>query len=118
VNVAAVFCGTDEGETEVSEGPPAVMAKVTGAETAVPVCTVTVAVPTVASRPAGRIALIDVAEDEFKVSVVGPPPGGVKRTTGVPPALRLVPVMVKGLTVATFCSADAGLRFEITGSIT
>ena len=94
---------------------PEPMEKFAGAETELPVCTVTEAMPGVASNPVGRMALIEVAVDEFKVSVVGLPPGGVKRTMGVPPAVKLVPVRMR-LKVGAFCSADAGLRLVIAGS--
>ena len=94
---------------------PEPMEKFTGADTAVPVCTVTEAMPVAASNPVGRMALIEVAADEFKASVVGLPPGGVKRTMGVPPAVKLAPVRMR-LKVDAFCRADAGLRLVIAGS--
>lgn len=94
------------------------MVKFAAADVAVPVCTVTEARPEAVSNPAGRTALIEVALEEFRVRAVGLPPGGVKRTTGVPPALRFVPLMMNGLIVAAFCAAVFGLRLVMAGSIT
>jgi hypothetical protein len=105
------------GARLVIAGPDPIL-KFAAAEIADPVWTVTVATPLAVSSVVGTTALIDPIEGvAFKVSTVALPPGGVKRTTGVPPVFKLVPLRMR-VKVGAFCSAEGGLRLEITGSTT